>query len=146
MARVCLDTSAWLEYFNDGPNGPQVKALVESSERVVTPASVAAELVEAARRRRLNTKMFIQFLRAKSDVVAMNAEVARLAGRINAQHQDDEGWTMMESFVLATAQYARCRLYTRDPLFSGSKNVVMLSGLRRAGAHGASASGTKAPG
>jgi predicted nucleic acid-binding protein len=144
MATVCLDTSTWLEYLNDGPHGPRIRALVDSSPRVVTPAPVAAELIEAARRRKLNSKLFLRFLRSRSDVVALNAEVARLAGRINAEKADVEGWTMMESFVLATARYTRSRLYTRDPLFAEVKGAVVLQ-LSRGAARGASASGTTGP-
>jgi predicted nucleic acid-binding protein len=145
MADACLDTSAWLEYFNAGPHGPKVRAILEGEERVFTPASVVAELIEAARRRKQNTQLFLRFLQAKSDVVPMNAEVARLAGRINAEHTDDPNWTMMESFVVATATYTGSRLLTRDPIYEGLPRVQLLRRATRAAARGASEEGTTGP-
>ena len=145
MATICLDTSTWLEYLNAGPHGPKIRSLVQAGTRVVTPAPVAAELIEAARRRRMNSKLFLRFLRSRSDVIALSGEIARIAGRINAEHAEDDGWTMMESFVLATARHTRAKLYTRDPLFQGLANVVVLPPISRAAARGASASGTTGP-
>ena len=122
----CLDTSAWLEYFNAGPHGQAVRKLVEGEEEILTPAVVAAQLVEAARLRAENSKTFLQFLQARSRVVPVDAEVARLAGKINATKADDAGWTMLESLILATARHERAKLLTSDPAFEGLPQVQLL--------------------
>lgn len=124
---ICLDTSAWLEYFNAGPHGPSVKKLLESDEDVLTPAIVAAQLIEAARRRNENSKAFLQFLQARSRVVPVTAEIARLAGKANATRATLESpWTLLESLIWATARHHHARLVTSDPLFAGLGNVELL--------------------
>lgn len=131
----CLDTSAWLEFFNAGPHGPRIRELLEQGE-VLTPANVAAELLEAARRRRVNTKTFLEFLEARSTVVPLTGELARAAGRINAAYAADESaWTLTESWVLATARSRHARLLTSDPVYEGLANVEIL-GSRPSAARG----------
>lgn len=126
-ATLCLDTGAWLEFFNAGPHGPRIRDLLARAE-VLTPAVVAAELVEAARRRKLNTKSFLEFLEAKSTIVPLDAPLARAAGRINA-HYAEEGsaWTLHESWVLATARQAHAKLLTTDPVYEGLPGVEVLA-------------------
>lgn len=126
----CLDTSAWLEFFNAGPHGPRIRDLLLRHE-VLTPAQVAAELIEAARRRKVNTKSFLEFLEARSTIVPFGAELARAAGKLNASYAGDESaWTMAESAVLATAREAHARLLTTDPIYDGLANVEVLGEAR----------------
>jgi predicted nucleic acid-binding protein len=123
----CLDTSAWLEYFNAGPHGPAIKKLLEGEDEVITPAIVVAQLIEAARHRRENSKNFLQFLKTHSTIGPITAEVARLAGKLNAGRSGlDNDWTMFESLVLATARQSHARLVTRDPIFAGLAQVELL--------------------
>lgn len=134
MVSYCLDTSAWLEYLNAGLHGPRVRAFLQSDRAIYTPAVVAAEIIEAARRRRENTRTFLEFLGARTQLVPVGPEVARLAGKINAVRSDRvEGWTMLESLVWATARSVRARLVTRDPIYQDLEEVELLGWVRGVG-------------
>lgn len=143
---ICLDTSTWFEYFNGGVHGPEVKRLLDSEQEIITPAIVAAQVIEASRLRRDNSRTFLRFLQSHSDVVPVTAEIARLAGKINAlRAHPPNNWTLLESLVLATARHHRARLMTRDPLFEGITNVVQLGTATHAASRSAPASGTTSP-
>ncbi|MBI2078991.1 MAG: PIN domain-containing protein [Euryarchaeota archaeon] len=137
---MCLDTSAWLEYLNDGPHGPRVKQLLDRPREAYTPAVVVAEIIEAARRRKNNTKVFLEFLLAKTRFLPVTPAIARRAGRLNAERADGEGaWTLLESLVLATARQHKLRLVTRDPIYEALDDVEFLASPRRAAVRDASA-------
>lgn len=126
MAR-CLDTSAWLEYFNGTAAGRKVRRILHKEPEVLTPAVVAAQVVEAARLRGGNSRQFLEFLQSKSEVVPVSPEIARLAGKINASHAHPPGdWTLIESLVLATARHRNAQLVTLDPIFGGRGAVELL--------------------
>lgn len=123
----CLDTSAWLEYLNAGVHGPTIKKLLEDPVEVLTPAIVVAQVIEAARRRRENSREFLEFLQSKTTVAPVTAEIARLAGKINATRSTPSStWTMFESMILATARHHHARLVTSDPIFAGIAQVDLL--------------------
>jgi predicted nucleic acid-binding protein len=123
----CLDTSAWLEYFNAGPHGPHMKSLLQGDEEVITPAVVAAQLIEAARLRDVNSKEFLNFLESRSRVAPISGEIARIAGKLNAARAPgDPDWSLLESLVLATARHHHARLVTADPAFAGLPQVDIL--------------------
>lgn len=123
----CLDTSAWLEYLNAGTHGPTIKKLLEAETEVLTPAIVVAQVIEAARRRRENSKTFLEFLQSRTTIAPITAEIARLAGKVNATRStSDSTWTMFESLILATARHYHARLVTSDPIFAGIAQVDLL--------------------
>ena len=124
---ICLDTSAWLEYLNAGRHGPRVKQLLDAARDAGTPAVVVAEIIEAARRRKNNTKVFLEFLMAKTRFLPVTPAIARRAGRLNAERGDeDEAWTLLESLVLGTARQHKLRLVTADPIYEGLEDVEFL--------------------
>lgn len=134
MVLYCLDTSAWLEYFNAGAHGPRVRSLLQSERTAYTPVVVAAEIVEAARRRKENTRTFLEFLGARTQLAPVTADVARLAGKINSARSDEvEGWTMLESLVWATARSLKARLVTRDPIYQDLEEVDLLGWFKGVG-------------
>ncbi len=123
----CLDTSAWLEYLNAGTHGPTIKRLLEGEAEGITPAIVVAQVIEAARRRHENSKEFLQFLQSRTTIAPVTAEIARLAGKINATRSTpDSTWTMFESLIMATARHHHARLVTSDPIFAGGTQVDLL--------------------
>ncbi len=114
---VVLDSFAWIEYFNGTSAGEKVQGFLENG-LAVTPAIVVAELSE--KHKRLN-RVFgskYDFVKARTSIVPLEEELARVAGEINFERkQRMKGWGMADSIVLATARRSGSRIVTGDPHF-----------------------------
>jgi predicted nucleic acid-binding protein len=116
-----VDSSAWLEYFADGPNAAFFAAAIEDKSRLVVPAIVIYEVF----------KRLLQLQRSESEaliavavlqggrVVDLDAPLALAAARLGA----DLKLPLADSVVLATARRAEATLWTQDSDFEGLANV-----------------------
>ena len=70
---------------------------------------------------------------AKTRFLPITPAIARRAGRINAQRgHPPNAWSLIESFVLATARQHRLRLVTADPIYEELEDVEFLPATRGA--------------
>src|SRR5713226_1631167 len=114
---VVLDTFAWIEYFNGTSAGEKVQNLLETG-RAMTPAIVVAELSEKHKRLNREFGPKYDFVKARSSIVPLEEELARVAGELNFERKKKvKGWGMADSIVLATARRSGSRIVTGDPHF-----------------------------
>ncbi len=114
---VVLDTFAWIEYFNGTSAGEKVQNFLETG-LVVTPAIVVAELSEKHKRLNREFGPKYDFVKARTSVVPLEEELARVAGELNFERKKMvKGWGMADSIVLATARRSGSRIVTGDPHF-----------------------------
>jgi len=116
-----VDSSAWLEYFADGPNAAFFAAAIEDKARLVVPAIVIYEVF----------KRLLQLQRSETEaltavallqggrVVDLDAPLALAAARLGAELK----LPLADSVVLATARRAEATLWTQDSDFDGLANV-----------------------
>ena len=116
-----VDSSAWLEYFADGPNAAFFAAAIEDKARLVVPAIVIYEVF----------KRLLQLQRSETEaltavallqggrVVDLDAPLALAAARLGAELK----LPLADSVVLATARRAEATLWTQDSDFEGLANV-----------------------
>ncbi len=116
-----VDSSAWLEYFNDGPNAPFFAAAIEDKARLVVPAIVIYEVF----------KRLLQLKRSESEaltatsllqsglVIDLDTPLALAAARLGVELK----LPLADSVVLATARRAEAILWTQDSDFEGLENV-----------------------
>lgn len=127
---LVFDAYAWVEYALDGPNADVVAAYLEGPSPVLTPASVVAELTEAMLRDHVETKLMdrvLAFVRSRSLVIAVDADVARRAGELNHERKKKvKGWGMLDSFVYAVTLLHGGKVVTGDQHFMNLKNAVYL--------------------
>ena len=90
-----VDSSAWLEYFGDGPNAPEFAGAIESVDTLLVPTLTLFEVFKRT--------------------CVMASEAARLSL--------DSGLAMADSIILATALSARATLWTQDAHFDGMEGV-----------------------
>jgi predicted nucleic acid-binding protein len=115
-----VDTSAWLEYFGDGPNASEFEAAIENADELAVPTLT---LFEA----------FKRTYQLGGETAALEAVSAMLQGRVvdlsgalaieAARLALDTGLSMADSIVLATARAEGAVLWTQDADFEGLDGV-----------------------
>jgi len=124
---VVLDTFAWIEYFNGTSAGEKVQDFLETG-LALTPAIVIAELSEKHKRLNREFGPKYDFVKARTSVVPLEEELARVAGELNFERKKRvKGWGMADSIVLATARRSGSRIVTGDPHFRDlTEEAIML--------------------
>src|SRR6266581_7979303 len=123
---VVLDTFAWIEYFNGTSAGEKVQDFLETG-LVLTPAIVVAELSEKHRRLNREFGPKYDFVKARTSVVPLEEELARVAGELNFDRKKTvKGWGMADSIVLATARQSKSIIVTGDSHFKDLTEETIL--------------------
>ena len=124
---VVLDSFAWIEYFNGTGAGEKVQNFLEIG-LVVTPAIVVAELSEKHKRLNRDFGPKYDFVKARTSVVPLEEELARVAGELNFERKKTvKGWGMADAIILATARRAGSQIVTGDPHFRDlTEETIML--------------------
>jgi len=121
-----LDSFAWIEYFNGTTAGEKVQRFLETG-RVLTPAIVVAELSEKHKRLNREFGPKYDFVKARTSVVPLEEELARVAGELNFERKKRvKGWGMADSIVLATARQSKSMIVTGDPHFKDLTEETVL--------------------
>ena len=109
-----VDSSAWLEYFADGPNAEVFAPAVERLEALIVPSITIYEVykrMDAQRGRGAAQRAVAQMMQGR--VVDLDAHIALTA----AQLSHAEGLPMADSIILATTRLHRATLWTQDDDF-----------------------------
>lgn len=115
-----VDSSAWLEYFGDGPNAAVFAPVIEDIDRLVVPTLVLFEV-------------FKRVSQVADESTALNAAAVMMQGRtvdftathaLDAAHLSlDTGLSMADAIILTTARAEDAILWTQDSHFEGLPNV-----------------------
>ncbi len=127
---IVFDAYAWVEYALDGPKAGKVAELLESATEAVTPASVLAELKESMLRHGIKASIIeriLTYVKSRTTVVAIDAMVAELAGKLNfMRKRTTKDWGMLDSFVYATSKLYDGKVLTGDPHFKHLRKVIYI--------------------
>ncbi len=127
---IIFDAYAWVEYALDSANAQVVARHLEDSSEAFTPASVLAELNESMLRhgiRRGLIRRMLAFVKSKTIVVEIGADLAEVAGAMNFRTKRAvKDWGMLDSFVYAVAKTKGGRVLTGDPHFKNLDNVIYI--------------------
>ncbi len=123
-----MDSFAWIEYFSGSLRGEKVRELVEGGV-ATTPTIVIAEVSEKYARMKLDIGPRLVFIKARSGIVALDEELARIAGRVNYERKKTvKRWGMADSIILATARRYKAKVVTGDPHFKDlTAETVMIT-------------------
>jgi toxin FitB len=122
-----VDSSAWLEYFADGPNAEVFAEPIESSEDLVVPAITVFEVFErVAQQRGERAALGYVGVLLRSPVVDVTAELSVEAARLGLRL----GLPMADSLILATARAHGATLWTQDADFDGVDGVRFVPAVR----------------
>ena len=125
-----IDTFAWVEYFAGSEEGERAKSFIEGGG-AVTPTIVIAEFTDKYVREKMNPKERLKFIRTRSAILALDDDIAEMAGTISAERRAKvKGWGLVDSVVLATARARGVRVVTGDEHFKGLDEVIMIDGKK----------------
>jgi len=115
-----IDSSAWLEYFADGPNAEVFARAIEDVDSLVVPALTLFEV-------------FKRILQQTDETAALRATAAMQQGQVvdmdstlavnAAKLSHDLGLPLADSIILATARAQGAVLWTQDSDFEGMDGV-----------------------
>ena len=115
-----VDSSAWVEYFIDGPNAAYFAPAIENVAQLVVPSISLHEVFKTTLQKQSEGAALEAIALMKQGCICdLNEEVALSAARISFQMD----LPLVESIMLATARAKNARLWTQDERFRGIEGV-----------------------
>ena len=123
---MILDTSAWIEFFNQSNNYTRVKECLENKNCYTSIISVA-EISLWAQRQNIDGQLLISKVGAFSKLLPITSQIAFVAGEINHKRKKAKiHWGMIDSLIVATAQSYNIPILTKDSHFKDLKNAELI--------------------
>jgi predicted nucleic acid-binding protein len=111
-----VDSSAWLEYFADGPNAAAFAKPIEATRSLIVPTLSLFEVFKrVAQQRGEDEALRAVAVMEQGRVMDLDRATALAAGRLSMDH----GLAMADSVMLAAAQRHGAVLWTQDADFDG---------------------------
>jgi predicted nucleic acid-binding protein len=119
-----VDSSAWLEYFADGPNADAFAQALEATDDLIVPTICLYEVFKAALRQRGESAALSAIaLMRQGHVVDLTERIALLAANLSLQTK----LPMADSVILATARIHDAHIWTQDEDFDGMDGVTFVA-------------------
>lgn len=131
--RHVIDAYAWIEYFRASKPGEIAKKYIESEDSA-TPTIVVSEIsrkllseIELGNETREGRLKRLEFMRATSQIIDLNFEIAADAGEIDLDMKKKvKGWGLADSIILCTARNAKGNVITGDEHFRNLEETVFI--------------------
>ncbi|MEK7668530.1 MAG: type II toxin-antitoxin system VapC family toxin [Gemmatimonadota bacterium] len=115
-----VDSSAWLEYFGDGPNAGYFAPAIQATDDLIVPTITLLEVFKRVYvQRGEGPALQAVALMQQGTVVDLDGPTALAAAKLSA----DEKLPLADSVVLATARRFAATLWTQDRDSEGLPNV-----------------------
>ena len=118
-----VDSSAWLEYFADGPNAAFFAPAIEDTEHLLTPVICIYEVFsQIMQQRGLSPAQTSIGDMYSGQVISIDASLALSAAQLSAESK----LPMADSMILAVARLYQAILWTQDEHFDGIEGVKFI--------------------
>lgn len=115
-----VDSSAWLEYFANGPNASFFGSAIEATEELLVPTITVLEVFKRVYQQRGEGPALQGVaLMQQGQVVELTSAIALAAATLGSKHK----LPLADSVVLATARQWDATLWTQDADFEGLADV-----------------------
>lgn len=115
-----VDSSAWLEFFADGPNAEVFAAPLRNRQELVVPSITVYEVFKVVcRQRGEDAALQAAALMQQGMVVELSPSLAMVAAKTSLELS----LPMADSIILATARLHKATLWTQDEHFSNIPSV-----------------------
>jgi predicted nucleic acid-binding protein len=115
-----VDTSAWLEYLDDGPNASVFAPAIEAHEELVVPTLALYEVFKRVTQLTdEGTALNAVGTMLRGTIVDLSSTLALEAARLSLASR----LAMADAVILATARTYRATLWTQDAHFAGIEGV-----------------------
>jgi len=119
-----VDSSAWLEYFADGPNASAFAQAVEGTDGLIVPTLCLYEVFKSVLRQRGESAAFTAIaLMRQGRAIPLTKRIALLAADLSLQTRPP----MADSVILATARVHGAHIWTQDADFDGLDDVTFMA-------------------
>jgi predicted nucleic acid-binding protein len=119
-----VDSSAWLEYFANGPNAEAFAPAIEHTSKLVVPSLCLFEVFKRVLQQRgEGPALQAVAIMRQGQVVDLDGALALVAARLGVEL----GLPMADSVILATARQYGAVLWTQDADFVGVPGVRFLA-------------------
>ena len=119
-----VDSSAWLEYFADGPNANAFAEAIETVEELIVPSICLYEVFKSVLRQRGESEALSAVaLMRQGRIVELSERIALLAAQLSVQTE----LPMADSVILATARWHNAHIWTQDADFQGLEGVTFVA-------------------
>ena len=115
-----IDSSAWLEYFSDGPNAKHYLPPLNDTSSLIVPVITIYEVFKVVLRESAENEA-LQAVAAmqKGKIIDLNVSLAMDASKLSMQYN----LSMADSIILATARAHNCVIWTQDSDFQEFEGV-----------------------
>ena len=115
-----VDSSAWLEYFADGPNADFFAPAIERTRDLLVPTIVVFEVYKRVlQQRQERAALEAVSILQHGQLIELTASLAIAAARIS----QDEKLPMADSIILASARARNAIIWTQDNDFQKMDRV-----------------------
>jgi toxin FitB len=115
-----VDSSAWLEYFANGPNAAFFAPAIEKTSDLLVPSLTLYEVFKRVLQQRdEGHALQAVAVMEQGSVIDLDAPLALVAARTSVEHH----LSLADSIVLATARIHDAVLWTQDADFKGMAGV-----------------------
>ncbi len=115
-----VDSSAWLEYFADGPNADFFARAIEKPDQMLVPTITLLEVFKRVTQQRdESAALQCVAVMQQGTVIDLNAALALRAAALGIRHK----LPLADSIVYATAQSGDAIVWTQDADFEGLPGV-----------------------
>lgn len=115
-----VDSSAWLDYFADGPNAEDFSGAIEDPQNLVVPTLTLYEVFKrVAQQRGEGDALRATAVMQQGAVADLTARLALDAARLSLV----SGLPLADAVILATARAHEATLWTQDAHFEGMAGV-----------------------
>src|SRR5262245_16006460 len=119
-----VDSSAWLEYFADGPNAPSFAPIITDLDHLIVPVISIYEVFKRVLQQRSETEALQAVaIMNQGQVIDLNQTLALSAAKLSA----DLTLPMADSLILATARAYGATLWTQDADFKSVTDVQYIA-------------------
>jgi predicted nucleic acid-binding protein len=119
-----VDSSAWLEYFADGPNAPSFAPIITDIEHLIVPVISIYEVFKRVLQQRSETEALQAVaVMNQGQVIDLNQTLALSAAKLSANLK----LPMAGSLMLATARAYGATLWTQDADFESVTDVQYIA-------------------
>jgi len=123
-----IDSSAWLEYFANGPNSSFFAPAIENVEQLIIPAIVIFEVFKnVLQQRGENDALQVIATMQQGQTVDFTPALALNAAKISVEMK----LPMADSIILATTQAFNATLWTQDSDFENIDGVQYAKKIQR---------------
>lgn len=106
-----VDSSAWLEYFSDGPNAELFSSPINNRENLIVPTIVLYEVFKVVLREKdENVALQIIASMQQGSVIELTTEIAIQAAKFSIEYKIP----MADSLILATGHLFQAEIWTQD--------------------------------